>query len=135
MALGSAHDEVVRLILRVNSRSKLNPPTPKGYYGNGFFLPVSVTKAGKLVRSNLGYIVELVRGAKARTTDEYLRSTLDFLASNGRNHYLVTNAFMVSDVRRLIDFQNMDWARGKLMHIWPAELSEELIMPDLRGKL
>lgn len=140
VALGSALDEVVRLILRVNSRSKLNPPTPKGYYGNGFFLPVSATKAGKLVRSNLGYIVELVRGAKARATDEYIRSTLDFLASNGRIHYVVTNAFMVSDfmvsdVRQLIDFQNMDWARGKLMHIWPAELGEELIMPDLRGKL
>lgn len=127
VGLRSAPDELMRLIVPANFRGKLNPPLPQGFYGNSFVLPVAMAKAGKLVQSNLGYAVELVREAKARVADEYVRSTVDFLVLNRRMHYVVANSYMVTDIRRAFDLQKLDWGWGKPAHIGLVALGEELI--------
>lgn len=75
---------------------------------------ISTTMAGKLVPSDLAYAVELVREAMGRAGDEDVRWwALNFLVSNGRIRFVVTNTYLVSYVRRVVDFQKMNWGWGK----------------------
>lgn len=68
------------------------------------------SEAGKLVCGGFGYVVELVREAQGRVTEEYARSAADFLALNGR---VRKNAFVLSDLRRAVDFWRMNFGWGK----------------------
>jgi hypothetical protein len=70
-------NEEMRMQMLVNARSKFNPPLPKGYYGNVIALPAAVTNARKLCLNSLGYALEMIRNAKNRITEEYMRSLAD----------------------------------------------------------
>lgn len=126
-ALRFAPDELSRLIIAVNARTKFGPPLPQGYYGNSIMLPMVVSEAGKLVLSGLGYAVELVIEAKGRVTEEYVKSVADYLVLNGRPHYVVTNTYLVSDLRRLIEMSKFDWGWGKPAYVGPADVGENAI--------
>ena len=61
----------VRSIFMNKVRAILNPPLPKGYYGNADAISLAVATAGELCENPLEYALELVRKAKADVTDEY----------------------------------------------------------------
>ncbi|CAN1246249.1 Benzyl alcohol O-benzoyltransferase [Linum grandiflorum] len=53
-------NQEMRMILPVNSRGRLvNPPLPKGYYGNAQALPVAVAPAHELCQKPLAYALDL----------------------------------------------------------------------------
>ncbi|TVU31424.1 hypothetical protein EJB05_23108, partial [Eragrostis curvula] len=54
---------------------------PPGYYGNALVYHVVDVAAGELCERPLAHAVELVREAKKDTTEEHVRSTVDFLAA------------------------------------------------------
>ncbi|CAN1246247.1 Benzyl alcohol O-benzoyltransferase [Linum grandiflorum] len=71
-------NQEMRMILPVNSRGRLvNPPLPKGYYGNAQALPVAVAPAHELCQKPLAYALDLVRKAKSKVKDEYMKSVAD----------------------------------------------------------
>ncbi|CAN1246299.1 Benzyl alcohol O-benzoyltransferase [Linum grandiflorum] len=77
-ALRLDRDEVTRMILMVNVRGKLmNPPLPRGYYGNALAFPTAVAPAAKLCREPLMYALDLVRKAKSKVNEEYVKSIVD----------------------------------------------------------
>ena len=107
-AIAPAPDEEVRVLCVVNTRAKYNPTLPTGYYGNVVAFPASVSPAGKLCQSPVGYAVELVKKAKADATREYMQSVADLMAVKGRPPFKVVRTWMVSDLTRggsgLVDF-------------------------------
>lgn len=84
-----------------------------------------MAKAEKLVESNLGCAVEMVREAKARVTDEYVRLLVDFLVLNRRMHCVEANSYMLTDIRQAFDFQKQDWGLGKPAYIGLKALGKE----------
>eukprot|EP00253_Pinus_taeda_P012334 PITA_12334 len=72
-------DEHVRLLFAVNVRKAYKPPLPAGYYGNGFFGACVEVSAKVVLEASLWDLVRMVKEEKARLTDEYLRSAIDFL--------------------------------------------------------
>lgn len=96
---------------------------------------ISTTMAGKLVPSDLAYAVELVREAMGMAGDEDVRWwALNFLVSNGRIRFLVTNTYLVSYVRRVVDFQKMDWSWGKPGVIGVELLSFLVLLRNSHGR-
>jgi hypothetical protein len=120
IALQHDRDEEVRLLCLVNARSKLNPPLPTGYYGNGFVYPAAVTTSEKLCENPLSYALELVKKAKNEVTEEYMRSVADMLVIRGRPHFTAVRSFIVSDVTRA-RFREVDLGWGKATYGGPAK--------------
>lgn len=112
IALEPKPNEVVHFIPVVNARSKINPPLPKGYYGNVLAYPAALCTANELIRNPLGYAIELIKKAKATVTNEYMRSLADLLVIKGRPRVIVTPcSFQVSDTTRA-GFDQMDFGWG-----------------------
>ncbi|KAK1272448.1 Benzyl alcohol O-benzoyltransferase [Acorus gramineus] len=113
-------EDTVRILCIVNGRSKIKPPLPSGFYGNAFVLPAAVSTARDLCAGQLGYAVELVKRAKGRVTDEYIRSTADLLVVRGKPHATAVGTFLVSDVTHA-GFREVDFGWGEAVYGGPAK--------------
>ncbi|XP_022743607.1 benzyl alcohol O-benzoyltransferase-like [Durio zibethinus] len=131
-ALGLDPDEHIRLICIGNARSKFNPPLPLGYYGNALGNPAASTTAGKLCQNPLEYALKLVKEAKTRVTEEYMKSTADLLVLRGRPNVNLVGSFLVSDLTRA-KFLQVDFGWGEAAFFGPAT-SWELISFHMPSK-
>ncbi|XWS58674.1 hypothetical protein CRYUN_Cryun08bG0055100 [Craigia yunnanensis] len=112
-------DEYVHLICIVNARSKFNPPFPLGYYGNVLGYPRALTTAGKLCQNSLAYALKLVKQAKTKVTEEYMKSTADLMVIRGRPNVNLVGSYIVSDLTRA-KFKEVDFGWGESAFIGPA---------------
>ncbi|TKY54546.1 Spermidine hydroxycinnamoyl transferase [Spatholobus suberectus] len=78
-ARGHKEDQPTALGVCVDSRCRMQPPLPKGYFGNATLDVVASGLAGDLVSKPLGYASSRIRDAIERVTDEYVRSGIEFL--------------------------------------------------------
>ncbi|XWS64986.1 hypothetical protein CRYUN_Cryun05aG0052100 [Craigia yunnanensis] len=124
-ALEFGADEDVLLICIVNARSKFNPPLPLGYYGNAIGYPAALTTAGTLCQNPIGYAVELVKQAKAKVTEEYMKSMVDLLVITGRQKLNMVRSFLVSDITRA-RLGNLDFGWGEAGYVATANCWETI---------
>ncbi|KAI4310462.1 hypothetical protein MLD38_035440 [Melastoma candidum] len=119
IALDPDPEEEMRMLCIVNCRNKLNPPLPKGYYGNAIVFPAAITTAGKLSTNPLAYALDLIKKAKACATEEYVKSVLDLLVDRGRPHFTVVRSFIVSNLAKVRP-GDIDFGWGKPIYSGPA---------------
>ncbi|MFS7906479.1 putative benzyl alcohol O-benzoyltransferase [Helianthus anomalus] len=125
IALQPSQEEDVSLMFFVNSRGKFNPPIPVGYYGNCIVLPCVVSKAEDLCNKPLGYVLELVMKAKARVTEEYVRSTIDLMVLKGRPHYKTDSTYIVTNLTRVrLNKANFGW--GEAIYAGPPNDDQDI---------
>ncbi|KAK1589028.1 hypothetical protein Q3G72_029732 [Acer saccharum] len=106
-------DEIVRVSCAVNARGKnYNMHLTPGYYGNAFAYPAVCSKAHLLCENPLEYAVELVKEAKAKMSEEYIRSLADLMVIRGRPGPIFKGNMVVSDNSR-IGFEEINFGWGK----------------------
>ncbi|KAL5723626.1 hypothetical protein ACHQM5_007002 [Ranunculus cassubicifolius] len=121
VALDLDPNEEMRLLCAVSVQGKLNEKLPVGYYGNSFVFSIAVSMAGKLRQNPLEYSLQLVKKAKEKVTEEYIRSFTDLMVIKGRPHVAaVPGTYLVSDVSRL-GFREVDFGWGKPVYGGPAK--------------
>ncbi|KAJ4724417.1 Benzyl alcohol O-benzoyltransferase [Melia azedarach] len=115
-------DQVVRFSWVVNMRGKHYNILPPGYYGVGIACPAACTKVDDLCKSPLGYAVELVKSAKDKMNEDYIKSLADFLVIMGRPMFRIEGNFLISNVSRL-GSEEIDFGWGKPVYGGPAYAS------------
>ncbi|KAM7511674.1 hypothetical protein LguiB_010549 [Lonicera macranthoides] len=83
----------------VDFRNRIDPPLPKGYFGNAIFRATATTTAGELLSKPLHYASSNIREAINKATNEYLQSSLVFLKS-------------LDDVSKYRNFHTLGCSRG-----------------------
>lgn len=78
-ARGHEEDQPTALGVCVDTRGRVKPPLPKGYFGNATLDVVATSLAGDLVSRPLGYASSRIREAIEKVNDEYVRSGIEFL--------------------------------------------------------
>ncbi|XP_010541075.1 PREDICTED: spermidine hydroxycinnamoyl transferase-like [Tarenaya hassleriana] len=65
--------------LCIDSRSRMQPPLPQGYFGNATVDVIAVSTSGELISKPLGHAVRKIREAIKKVTDDYVRSEIEYL--------------------------------------------------------
>ncbi|XP_073125775.1 shikimate O-hydroxycinnamoyltransferase-like [Henckelia pumila] len=77
-ARGLPQDQVTRLLIATDGRSRLRPTLPPGYFGNVIFQATPTAVCGDLESKPVSYSASKIHDAIARMDDEYLRSAIDY---------------------------------------------------------
>lgn len=109
---------IVKLLFSVDVRSRLRPPLPTGYYGNGFVLGCALATVENLVTWNLRQVIELIQEGKKRLDDDYVRSMVDLMEENRIIKPDLSASLVISQWSKL-GLENLDFGAGKPVHMGP----------------
>ena len=135
-------DQPTRLSTLVNCRNRLKPPLPSSYGGNAAFPTVTSTCSfGDLMHKPMSFAAEKVKGAIERVSNEFVRSALDYIASEKdmnlvryNFHYPANsvhdgpskgnpNLFVVSWMN--FSFKDADFGWGEPVYFGPGYMDSE----------
>ncbi|OMO64103.1 Transferase [Corchorus capsularis] len=111
----------VRLLFFANCRQLLDPPLPKGFYGNCFF-PVTITAPSELLKqASILEVIKLIQEAKAKLPVEFAKFKNGDYLKNGKDPFAPTLGYttlFISEWGRL-GFNQVDYGWGPPVHMVP----------------
>ncbi|KAK9283989.1 hypothetical protein L1049_012247 [Liquidambar formosana] len=116
-ALDLPSNQILKLLFSVNVRNRVNPSLPAGYYGNGFVLGCAEISVKDLTQNGLGFVSGLVRKAKERIDEEYVRTVVESVSESRASPDSV-GVLIVSQWSRL-GLERVDFGMGKPVHVGP----------------
>ncbi|GJX34955.1 shikimate O-hydroxycinnamoyltransferase-like protein [Tanacetum coccineum] len=78
-ARGLPDDQLTKLYVATDGRSRLSPHLPPGYLGNVVFTATPVDKSGNLTKVSLSNTAKLIHNTLTKMDNDYLRSAIDYL--------------------------------------------------------
>ncbi|MCL7048505.1 hypothetical protein MKW94_020972 [Papaver nudicaule] len=70
-------DQITKLYFAVDSRDRLAPPLPRGYFRNGTIFMSALCSSSKLLENPISYSVQLIRNSIKSVTDSYIYKILN----------------------------------------------------------
>lgn len=117
-ALGIAKNRIVCLQFTVDTRSRMDPPLPRGFTGNAFVLSSISCTAEELEHQTLSAIVEKIKEAKRSVNDDYIRAYLEALDAPQSSLPGLPELTMVSDWSRT-PYHKVDFGLGEAIYVSP----------------
>ncbi|XP_031274340.1 omega-hydroxypalmitate O-feruloyl transferase-like [Pistacia vera] len=117
-------DEFSSVLFAVDIRSKISPPLPKGFVGNGVVTAFATAKVADLAEKPFSFCVEKMKEGRDRVTDEYVRSAIDWLEVYRGIPRTCNGNFYVSAWWKL-SFSELDFGFGKAVHGGPVVSGNE----------
>ena len=113
----------VKLVFFANCRQLLDPPLPKGFYGNCIF-PVAITTSSEsLTKASISDVVKLIQEAKAKLPDEFGKYLKVKHLKDGGDPFappLTYTTLFISEWGRL-GFNEVDYQWGPPVHVVPIQ--------------
>ncbi|XP_078443605.1 HXXXD-type acyl-transferase family protein [Wolffia australiana] len=130
-ARGLEEDQMTKLFIATDGRTRLKPALPEGYFGNVIFTATPVAEAGPLVTGPVTAAARKIQNALNRMDDEYLRSAVDYLELQpdlsklvrGAHSFRCPNLGITSWVRLPIHEADFGW--GRPIFMGPGGISYE----------
>ncbi|KAI5073354.1 hypothetical protein GOP47_0011367 [Adiantum capillus-veneris] len=107
------------LFFAIDIRSRLEPPLPAHFCGNGVFSAHASATSRELQEMPFSSCVKLVQDAIAAVTDDYVRSALDWGEINHGVPAILSGCFFVAAWWKL-GFHNVDFGWGKPFYCGPV---------------
>ncbi|KAJ7555866.1 hypothetical protein O6H91_05G057800 [Diphasiastrum complanatum] len=121
-ALNVPYSQQAKLLFAVNSRSRLVPPLPTGFFGNGILFTCAMVTAEDLTHKSLSHAVGLVQEAIKMVDDKYMRSAIDYFEQT-RARPSLTSTLLITTWSRL-SLNAIDHGWGYPVHSGPVTLPE-----------
>ncbi|KAJ0017689.1 hypothetical protein Pint_10458 [Pistacia integerrima] len=122
---GIPGDENVKFAYATNVRKIVKPPLPFGYWGNGCVPMYAQLIAKELVEQPLWKTAELIKRSKSNTTDEYVRSFIDFQELHSGDGITAGNEVSGFTDWRHLGHSSVDFGWGGPVTVFP--LSRHLL--------
>ncbi|KAI3495883.1 hypothetical protein L1887_38230 [Cichorium endivia] len=114
----------LRLTFSVNARSKLkNPPLKDGFYGNVVCIACATSTVSDLVNGSLQDVTRLVREARLGISEEYLRSTIDYVEVDRPNKLEFGGKLTITQWTRFSMYESSDFGWGQAIYAGPIDLT------------
>ncbi|KAK4385323.1 Omega-hydroxypalmitate O-feruloyl transferase [Sesamum angolense] len=117
-ALNLPSTQIIKLVFSVNIRKRMESSLPNGYYGNAFVLGCVQTCVRDLSVKGLGYAVELVRRAKDRVGEEYVKEVVELVSSSPAS-VDSTGVLIMTQWSRL-GLESVDFGMGMPVQVGPV---------------
>ncbi|KAI3458518.1 hypothetical protein Pfo_015181 [Paulownia fortunei] len=117
-ALNLPSNQILKLVFSINIRQRVNPSLPSGYYGNAFVLGCAHACVGDLTKNGLGYSAELVKRAKERVGDGYVREVVESVSSTRASVDSV--GVLIMTQWSWLGLQSVDFGIGRPVQVGPV---------------
>lgn len=117
-------DYELRLTFSVNARQKLkNPPLKDGFYGNVVCVACATSTVSELVYGSLSDTTRLVREARLGVSEEYLRSTVDYVEVDRPRKLEFGGKLTITQWTRFSIYESADFGWGRPGYAGPIDLT------------
>ncbi|KAJ9160360.1 hypothetical protein P3X46_025768 [Hevea brasiliensis] len=116
-ALNLPSKQISKLLFTINIRNRVKPSLPSGYYGNAFVLGCAQTSVKDLTEKGIGYASTLIKRAKERVNNEYVRSVNESVSQKRASPDSV-GVLITSQWSRL-GLERVDFGMGMPVHVGP----------------
>lgn len=114
----------LRLTFSVNARQKLkNPPLKDGFYGNVVCVACAMSSVNELVNGQFKYTTRLVREARLGVSEDYLRSTVDFVEVERPRRLEFGGKLTITQWTRFSIYESADFGWGRPIYAGPIDLT------------
>ncbi|EOY29513.1 Hydroxycinnamoyl CoA shikimate/quinate hydroxycinnamoyltransferase, putative [Theobroma cacao] len=130
-ARGLSDDQVTKLYIPIDGRSKLHPPIPPGYLGNVIFIAATTALSGVLQSEPFADTIQRINRTVKRMDDKYMRSALEYIESVPDMETLVRGAHTFQSPNLNINgwmrlpVYAADFGWGRPMHVGLANVIDE----------
>ncbi|CAN8287102.1 unnamed protein product [Cochlearia groenlandica] len=107
--------QIVKLLFSINIRDRVKPSLPSRFYGNAFVVGCAQTTVKDLTENGLRHAAMLVKQAKERVGDGYVRSVVEAVSRERASPDSV-GVLILSQWSRL-GLERLDFGLGKPVHI------------------
>ncbi|RWR91257.1 shikimate O-hydroxycinnamoyltransferase-like protein [Cinnamomum micranthum f. kanehirae] len=138
-ARGLPDDQPTKMYIAIDSRTRLRPPLPSGYFGNAIFTTTTIEVAGKVISNPFNFGAGRIHDTLVRMDDDYLRSAIDYLEMQtdltplvrGAHTFRCPNIAIVSWTRLPIYDADFGWGRPMFMGpAWIAYEGQGFVLPS-----
>jgi omega-hydroxypalmitate O-feruloyl transferase len=131
-ALRMRPEQRSKLLFAVDGRRRVDPPLPRGFWGNAVVFACCIADAGDLLGRPLSAAARSIQDAIARTDDAFIRSAVDYIERNrGARPSLTATTLLTAWNRLGLDTADFGW--GQAVHSGPAELPQKEVVMILGG--
>ncbi|KAF8389015.1 hypothetical protein HHK36_025700 [Tetracentron sinense] len=117
-------DYKLRLTFSVNARKKVtNPPVKDGFYGNVVCVACATSTVSQLVQGQLSAITRLVREARLGVSEEYIRSTVDYIEVDRPRRLEFAGKLTITQWTRFSIYESADFGWGRPVYAGPIDLT------------
>ncbi|GMN50466.1 hypothetical protein TIFTF001_019619 [Ficus carica] len=117
-------DYELRLTFSVNARQKLkNPPLKEGFYGNAICVACVTTTVSELINGSLFDTARLVRDARQGITEEYVKSTVDYVEVDMPRRLEFGGKLTITQWTRFSLYESADFGWGRPLYAGPIDLT------------
>ncbi|GKB31951.1 omega-hydroxypalmitate O-feruloyl transferase [Tanacetum coccineum] len=119
-ALNFPPQQKLKLLFSINIRNRVKPSLPSEYYGNAIVLGCAQTTTKELTEKGLYHATELIREAKNRVNDTFVREVIDLVTLSRASLVPDSTGILILSQWSSIGLECVDFGLGRPVQVSPV---------------
>ncbi|KVI09927.1 omega-hydroxypalmitate O-feruloyl transferase-like [Cynara cardunculus var. scolymus] len=119
-ALNFPPQQILKLLFSIDIRHRVKPSLPTGYYGNAIVLGCAQATARDLTEKGLAYATELIKEAKNRVDDQYVKEVVNSVSLNGARGVPDPVGVLILSQWSKLGLERVDFGIGRPVQVGPV---------------